>query len=189
MLDNIFHLDGDIIEAMKEPKFPWESMHHHYFFLPKNMFMPTSAPTHDICALDSKDFLPLGNVDLFKNLIPSLDAFKEGNMSNISPTTKVNILNKPGKIEEIFVGETFSPKEVTAYTSLFQEQRDIFAWDYFEMLGINTTIVEHHIDMCPDTHPIRQKQSHLHPSKAEAIKQEIDKLHKVGFIYPITYMS
>jgi hypothetical protein len=57
------------------------------------------------------------------------------------------------------------------------------------MPGLDPSIVEHHIDTWPDITPVRQKQRLLHPSKAAAIKAEIDKLRTAGFIYPITYTS
>jgi hypothetical protein len=58
-----------------------------------------------------------------------------------------------------------------------------------EMPGLDPSIVEHRIDTWPDITPVRQKQRPLHPSKAAAIKAEIDKLRAVGFIYPIAYTS
>lgn len=169
-LDNHFHSDKDILEAMTKPEFSWDIIHHHLFFLHEKVFVPTSTPTHNIHVIESKYFLPLGMVNWFKNPIPTPDAFEEGNMSNISPTIKVNISNKPRKIEEISLGVACSLEEITGYTILFQEYRDIFTWDYFEMPGINPTIVEHHIDTWHDVYPIRQKQCQLHPSKEEAIK-------------------
>jgi hypothetical protein len=57
------------------------------------------------------------------------------------------------------------------------------------MPGLDPSIVEHRIDTWPDITPIRQKQRPLHPSKAVAIKAEIDKLCTAGFIYPIAYTS
>jgi len=45
--------------------------------------------------VESKDFIH-GEVDWFKNTILALDDFEEGNMTNISPTIKINISNKPG---------------------------------------------------------------------------------------------
>jgi hypothetical protein len=57
------------------------------------------------------------------------------------------------------------------------------------MSGLDPSIVEHRIDTWPDITPVLQKQRPLHPSKAAAIKAEIDKLRTVGFIYPIAYTS
>jgi len=83
---------------MTDPEFPWDAMHLCSLFLPEKEFMPTSTTTHDICAIDSKYFLPPRKVDWFKNTIPTPNAFEEGNMPNISPTVKVNISNKSEKV-------------------------------------------------------------------------------------------
>ena len=66
-------------------------------------------------------------VDWFKNLIPTPDAFEEGNMANISPTIKINISTNFEIIEEIMLGASYSSEEVDAYTALFQELCGIFA--------------------------------------------------------------
>ena len=110
-------------------------------------------------------------------------------MSNISPTVKVNISQNLGKVKENSLGETCSREEIKWYTKLLQEYRDIFAWDYSEMLGLSPTIIENHIDTWPDIPPTCQKQRQLHPSKEEVIKREIDNIHKAGFVYPISYTS
>jgi hypothetical protein len=105
------------------------------------------------------------------------------------PTIKIDISIKHGIVEEITIGAACTPQEIAAYKALFQEYRDIFAWSYIEMPGLDPYIVEHCINTWPDITPVRQKQRPLHPSKATAIKAEIDKLRAVGFIYPITYTS
>jgi hypothetical protein len=53
------------------------------------------------------------------------------------------------------------------------------------MPGINPKIVEHEITTYPDAKPIRKKLHPVNPKKEAAIKVEVDKLLKVGFIYPI----
>jgi hypothetical protein len=52
------------------------------------------------------------------------------------------------------------------------------------MPGLDPSIVEHRIETWPDITPVRQKQRPLHPSKAAAIKAEIDKLRTAGFYLP-----
>jgi hypothetical protein len=44
-----------------------------------------------IYAVETKDFIPSGPIDWFKNPIPTPDDFEEGNMDNISPTIKIDI--------------------------------------------------------------------------------------------------
>jgi hypothetical protein len=72
-----------------------------------------------------------------------------------------------------------------AYMSLFKEFRDIFAWSYEEMPGIDPSIVVHEIKTYPGAKPVRQRLRPVHPRKAAAIKLEVEKLLKAGFIYPV----
>ena len=53
------------------------------------------------------------------------------------------------------------------------------------MLRIDPSIVVHEIKTYSTAKPIRQKLRQDHPRKAATIKAEIEKLLKVGFIYPI----
>jgi hypothetical protein len=180
-----FHCDEEILEELQCPDSPWDALHHRALFLPQEALMP---PSHNpIYAVETKDFIPSGPIDWFNNPIPAPDAFEEGNLANISPTIKIDISIKPGIVEEIIIGAACTPQEIAAYKALFQEYRDIFAWSYTEMPGLDPSIVEHRIDTWPDITPVRQKQRPLHPSKAAAIKAEIDKLRTAGFIYPIAY--
>ena len=53
------------------------------------------------------------------------------------------------------------------------------------MPRIDPSIVVHEIKTYPTTKPVRQKLRQVHPRKAATIEAEIEKLIKVGFIYPI----
>ena len=53
------------------------------------------------------------------------------------------------------------------------------------MSRINPSIVVHEIKTYPTTKPVRKKLRQLHPQKSVAIKDEIEKLLKAGFIYPV----
>ena len=115
-------------------------MHHCSFFLLEYLVSQS-----DQFSMETKDFIH-GKVDWFKNPIPALDAFEEGNMVNISPTIKIDISTNYEIVEEIMLGASYSSEEVNAYKSLFQEFCDIFAWFYTEMPGLDPSIVEHHIN-------------------------------------------
>jgi hypothetical protein len=71
------------------------------------------------------------------------------------------------------------------YTNLFKEFRDIFAWSYEEMPGIDPCIIEHEIRTYSDAKLIRQLLRAVNPRKAPAIKAEVEKLLNAGFIYPV----
>jgi hypothetical protein len=53
------------------------------------------------------------------------------------------------------------------------------------MLGINPSIVAHEIKNFPGVKPVREKLHLVHPKKNTAIKAELEKLLKYGFIFPI----
>jgi hypothetical protein len=113
------------------------------------------------------------------------DVFSEGNLSNILPTIPLDISVKPRIVKNVHIGASCSSDEIITYTSLFKEFRDIFAWSYEEMSGIDPEIVIHEIKTYPDAKPIRQRLHPVHPRKAAAIKLEVEKLIKADFIYPM----
>ena len=57
------------------------------------------------------------------------------------------------------------------------------------MPGIDPSIVEHEIWTYPNAKPIRQKLIPVNPRKAAAMKAEVEKLLKAGFIYPIALIE
>lgn len=141
----IFYSDEDIMEAMITPYYPWDDMHHCVYFLMQQ--------TNHQYVMQSKDLIH-GEVNWFKNSIHALDDFEEGNMANISPTIKFNILNKPRVEENIILGAQYTLEEIEAYTKLFKKLCDVFPWSYSEMLIIDLAIIEHHIDTWHDSIPI-----------------------------------
>jgi hypothetical protein len=53
------------------------------------------------------------------------------------------------------------------------------------MPGMNPSIVMHKIKTYPGAKPVQQKLHPVHPKKITAIKVEVEKLLKFGFIYPV----
>ena len=54
------------------------------------------------------------------------------------------------------------------------------------MPGIDLSIVVHDIKTYPTTRPIQQRLRKFHPRKDTAIKSEVEKLLKAGFIYLVS---
>ena len=106
-------------------------------------------------------------------------------MSNIEENISIDISTKPGVVENIHVGVSCSSSELKTYRSLFREFCDVFSWSYEEMPGIDTSIVEHTINMYLDDKSVRQHLHPIHPKKVISIKAEVEKILHVGFIYPV----
>lgn len=55
------------------------------------------------------------------------------------------------------------------------------------MLGIDTSIAEHRLNINPTCHPVKQKPRQFGEEKLLGMKEEIKKLLKAGFIREIEY--
>ena len=160
---------------MSLEELPWGDGHH------RSSFMPSLGAMTD-CLERYATQVPSPPL---QTPILMQEVFSEGNLSNITQTVPINISVKPGIVENIHVGVTCSPEEIQVYTELFKEFRDVFAWSYEEMPGIDPSIVVHEIPTYPGVKPVRQCLRPMHPRKAAAIKAEVEKLLNAGFIYPI----
>ncbi|CAL9024928.1 unnamed protein product [Prunus brigantina] len=65
--------------------------------------------------------------------------------------------------------------------------RDVFAWSYEEMPGLNPNLVSHTLNIELGTRPVVQPRRNFHPEIEKQIKVEIEKLLAAGFIKPIKH--
>jgi hypothetical protein len=171
----IFPSDKSIMEMLNIKEAPWDDNHHHSSFL----------PSLDDIEKDISSIFPSDIVDSPQYPILTQDTISEGNLGNISSTITIDISIKEGIVENIHLGANCSAEEVENYTALFKEFHDIFTWIYKEIPGIDPSIIVHEIKTYPGVKPVRQKLHLVHPKKTTAIKAEVEKLLKSGFIYPI----
>ena len=145
-LYSVFPLDEAIIEVMSGVEPPWEELHHRSYFLP------------ELDHLDCEDIKEILSERIGSRMVPlsSPGQMANVNMENISPTIPINISRDPSKIENAYIGAECSHAKILEYTELFKEFRDIFAWSYEEILGIDPRIVEHEIKTYPNAKPVRQ---------------------------------
>jgi hypothetical protein len=175
LLDLVFPSDEAIIEAITSLDKPWDDLHHISYFLLELSRIKAGEFTLTMTGDRSCPINPLATHEVYA----------EGNMETITETILINISRTPGIVENVFVEADYSPEEIQIYTDLFKEFRDVFAWSYKDIPSIDPKIVEHEITTYPDAKPVRQKLRPFNPRKASAIKVEVEKLLKVGFIYPV----
>jgi hypothetical protein len=174
-LDLVFPSDEAIIEAMTSTDKLWDDLHHTSYFLPELSRIEAREFTLNMTRDRSCPINPLA-MHVF---------YAKCNMETIAETIPINISRTPGIMKNVFFRANCSLEEIRIYTDLFKEFHDVFAWSYEEMPGIDPKIVEHEIMTYPDAKSVRQKLRPVNPKKASIIKVEVDKLLKVGFIYPI----
>jgi len=68
---------------------------------------------------------------------------------------------------------------------ILQKHKEAFAYDYVDMKGISTNLCTHNIYIKEYCHPIRQPHRRVNPALKDVVKEELQKLLDVGFIYPI----
>jgi hypothetical protein len=129
--------DEAIIEAMTGPDKPWEYLHHRSYFLP--MLRRIEAGEFTITMTGDQP-CPI-------NLLATQEIYSEGNMVTITATIPINISRNPDVMENVFVGAECSPEEIQIYMDLFKEFRDVFAWSYEEMPGIDPQRVYHELTL------------------------------------------
>lgn len=110
-----------------------------------------------------------------------IDIFPVNTISN--PTTKT-IEVYPGK--HLNIGNQLQSAQEQEVIALLQKYSKAFAWDYTDMQGIHPNTCIHHIYIDDQLKPVRQPQRRMNPMMKEIVKEELQKLLNVGFIYPIS---
>jgi hypothetical protein len=121
-------------------------------------------------------------------------AAKEGESTTAEPkiTTKeelevINLSDDPRVNKPISISMSLSAKERKCLIDLLHEYKDVFAWDYDEMSGIDPGLVAHSLNVEPETRPVVQPMRTFHTEVEAQITQEVKKLLTAGFIKPIQH--
>jgi hypothetical protein len=174
-LELVFRYYEVIFKAMNGPNRPWDDIHHRSYFLPE---LKRIEAREFVMTMNGDDPCPINPLAIHR-------IYVEGNMEFIDETILIDISRTHGVMENDFVGADCSPEEIQIYKELFKELCDIFSWSYEEIPGIDPWIIEHEITTFLDVKPFRQKIHPVNPGKVAAVKLEVKKLIKVGFIYPV----
>ena len=73
--------------------------------------------------------------------------------------------------------------------NLLRSYLDVFAWSYEDMLGLDPSIVQHHLPILPHARLVKQKLRRLHPRWSLQVKEEIKKQLSVGFLSVVEYLE
>ena len=80
-----------------------------------------------------------------------------------------------------------TPEEEEGYLKLLVEYKDVFAWTYKEMTGLNPSIALHHLAVKKGMRPVKQAQRRFRPELIPQIETEVNKLIEAGFICEVQY--
>jgi hypothetical protein len=99
-----------VIEAMTSLEKPWDDLHHISYFLPELRRIEAGEFTLTMTGYRSFPINPLATHEVYA----------EGNMETIAETIPINISKTPGIVENSFIGDDYSPREIQIYTDLFK---------------------------------------------------------------------
>ena len=99
------------------------------------------------------------------------------------------------ELEEVNMGTIVEPHTISIVKNLppstrielialLGKYRDVFTWSY-NMKGLDPKFYQHQINLAMDAKPVQQRRYRINPNYATRVKEEIDKLLKIGFIRPV----
>ena len=102
---------------------------------------------HDIDGLEEILSLP-------HDILEALNVESKGSKNNIEETEMVNLASKGENEKLVKIGVKF-PKDIKPkLIALLKEFKEIFAWSYQDMPGLDTKIVVHKIPVKPECPPV-----------------------------------
>ena len=87
-------------------------------------------------------------------------ALEDGVQATVDELKEINL----GAIEEpqpTFISALLTPEEEEGYLKLLVEYKDVFAWTYKEMPGLNPSIALHHLEVKKGVRQVKQAQRHF----------------------------
>ena len=117
------------------------------------------APIAHICDVDNVGDTddPLGGKS------ESNSDTEDRKVTPVSGNTELIDFGVPDQPREIRIGYSLSLDERSGLIDLLRSYLDVFAWSYEDMLGLDPTIVQHHLPILPHARPVKQKLRRLHP--------------------------
>ncbi|XP_019434188.1 PREDICTED: uncharacterized protein LOC109340879, partial [Lupinus angustifolius] len=102
------------------------------------------------------------------------------------PVELVNLGSEEDK-KEVRVGTIMDGKERECLVRLLHEFKDVFAWSYEEMPGLDRSIVEHKLPLMQNSRPVKQKLRRIKPEISLRVKEEVEKWLTAGFVKVAEY--
>ncbi|GKV51961.1 hypothetical protein SLEP1_g58574 [Rubroshorea leprosula] len=131
---------------------------------------------------NSKDQITLEELDLAPAKLDDLKAEVQDPLEEVNLCTEVD-----SKIT--FISDSLEPCLCDKIISILHEYKDCFAWDYSEMPSLDRNLVEHRLPIKEDFKPFKQPPRRMSPKVTLKVKEEIERLLKVGSIKTSRYVE
>ncbi|KAL0413584.1 UNVERIFIED_CONTAM: hypothetical protein Sradi_1560100 [Sesamum radiatum] len=111
---------------------------------------------------------------------------EEGVKATVDELKEVNLGNTEDP-RPIYTSASLTQEEEEAYIELLHEFKDVFAWSYKEMPGLDPKVAVHHLLVKKGARPVKQGQRRFRLELIPLIEAEVNKLIEVGFIREVKY--
>ncbi|KAL2230582.1 UNVERIFIED_CONTAM: Retrovirus-related Pol polyprotein from transposon [Sesamum indicum] len=86
------------------------------------------------------------------------------------------------------IGSSLNEGEM-AMIDFLRKNADMFAWSPSDFTGIDPEVIVHRLNVDPTARPVQQRKRNFSNEKNDAIRQEVEKLVKAGYISEIQYTN
>ncbi|KAL2247804.1 UNVERIFIED_CONTAM: Retrovirus-related Pol polyprotein from transposon [Sesamum indicum] len=86
------------------------------------------------------------------------------------------------------IGSSMNEGEM-AMIDFLRKNADMFAWSPSDFTGIDPKVIVHRLNVDPMARPVQQRKRTFSSDKNEAIKQEVEKLLKAGYVLEVQYTN
>ena len=133
---------------------------------------PDFCREQDMCLEESQDFEDVQDCNVSLDLLRMVKQEEKQIMPHEKEAVE-NVALEEGK--EVKIGTLIAKDTRQELIELLREFKDIFAWSYQDMPGLNTDIVVHHLPIRQDCKPIQQMLRRMRPDIILKIKDEVKK--------------
>ncbi|GKV19330.1 hypothetical protein SLEP1_g29608 [Rubroshorea leprosula] len=136
------------------------------------------------------DLIATGDIGRRRALtVDTMDAREGINEQRAEPIdrTKSVVLTSKNPNKTTNVGADMDPKFTAKLEECLRRHEDIFAGSAADMPGIDPKVACHRLGVPPEAVPVRQKMRQFGAERTAAIKEEVEKLKKAGFIKEINF--
>ena len=85
------------------------------------------------------------------------------------------------------IGQGLTSDERDELVKFLTSNMDVFAWDPYEVLGVDPDFIQHRLNVDSHSKPVQQKSRRSAPVHAEAVQKKVERLLHVGAIREVHY--
>ncbi|KAL4031315.1 hypothetical protein IC575_009591 [Cucumis melo] len=113
-------------------------------------------------------------------------SLEDGGQSTIDELKEVNLGTKE-EPRPTFISTQLSDNDENEYVNLLKAYKDVFAWSYKEMPGLDPKVAVHRLAIKPEHRSVKQAQRRFRPELISQIEEEVNKLIEARFIREVKY--